>query len=173
MVGNESGNRSRTQVGSRQLIEKVSSPFYVTNFPVDFGVKELWDACVKVGIVVDVYIAKKLSKLGKHFAFVRFIKVSDEKLLESKIRDIWLGSYHLFASVARFQQELDYTGLSNSHVHGDQVVSKLNGQGLGSYVTVVMGGKGMHGMKGPKPNVCTLSGKSVLKGFGVCENQGY
>ncbi|CAH1423762.1 unnamed protein product [Lactuca virosa] len=111
----------------------------MTNFPVDFGVKELWDACAKVGTVADVYIAKNLSKLGKHFAFVCFIKVSDEKLLESKIRDIWLGSYHLFASVAHFQREPDRKGQSNSHVHGDQVVSKLNGQGLGSYATVVKG----------------------------------
>ena len=59
--------------------------------------KELWDACEKAGTVADVYIAKKLSKLGKRFAFVHFIKVSDEKLLESKIRDTWLDSYHLFS----------------------------------------------------------------------------
>ncbi|CAI9270854.1 unnamed protein product [Lactuca saligna] len=133
MVGNESGSRSRTQVGT----------------------------------IVDVYIAKKLSKLGKHFAFVCFIKVLDEKLLESKIRDIWLGSYHLFASVECFQRESDHKGHSNSHAHGDQGVSKLNGLGLESYAIVVKRGKRIHKLKGPKPNVCTLSGKEICNNMSL------
>ncbi|CAH1448081.1 unnamed protein product [Lactuca virosa] len=167
MVGNGLASRSRTQVGNLKLIENVSSPFYVTNFPIDLGVKELWDACAKVGTMADVYIAKKLSKLGKRFAFVRFIKVSDDKLLERKIREIWLGLYHLFASVARFQREPDRKRQSDSHVHGDQVVSKINGQGLESYATVVKGGKGMYGLKEPKSTVCTLSGKEICNNLSL------
>ncbi|CAH1413153.1 unnamed protein product [Lactuca virosa] len=126
MVGNGPASRSRTQVGNLKLIEKVSSPFYVTNFPVHLGVKELWDACAKVGTVVDVYIAKKLSKL-----------------------------------------EPDRKRQSDSHVHGDQVVSKINGQGLESYATVVKGGKGMHGLKEPKSTVCTLSGKEICNNLSL------
>ncbi|CAI9297199.1 unnamed protein product [Lactuca saligna] len=117
--------------------------------------------------MADVYIAKKLSKLGKRFAFVRFIKVSDEKLLERKIREIWLGSYHLFASVARFQRESDRKRRSDSHVHGDQVVSKINRQGQESYATVVKGGKGMHRLKEPKFTVCTFSGKEICNNLSL------
>lgn len=56
------------------------------------------------GIVADVYLAKKLSKLGKKFAFVKFLKVIDEKVLERKMGDICVGSYHLFVSLAKFHQ---------------------------------------------------------------------
>ncbi|CAI9303836.1 unnamed protein product [Lactuca saligna] len=121
----------------------------------------------QVATVADVYIAKKLSKLGKCFAFVRFIKVSDEKLLEIKIREIWLGSYHLFVSLARFQRESDRKRQSDSHVHGDQVVSKINGKGQESYATVVKGGKGMHELKEPKSTVCTLSGKEICNNMSL------
>nr|KAJ0221565.1 hypothetical protein LSAT_V11C200053860 [Lactuca sativa] len=40
-------------------------------------------------------------------------------------------------------------------------------KGLGSYATVVKGGKGMHVLKGSKPNVCTLSGKEICNNFSL------
>nr|GFB65776.1 hypothetical protein [Tanacetum cinerariifolium] len=41
-------------------------------------VKDLWKVCNDYGTVVDVFIPNKKSKVGKRFAFVRFIKAKGE-----------------------------------------------------------------------------------------------
>ncbi|GJT09441.1 RNA-directed DNA polymerase, eukaryota [Tanacetum coccineum] len=65
----------------------------------------LWEKCQGFGTVVDVYIARKLSKLGRRFAFVRFIRVSIVDRLIRRMSDSWYGSYHLYASLARFERK--------------------------------------------------------------------
>lgn len=97
MVSNEQGSRSRSAPINNRMVDNLSSSFYVTNFLSIADVKSLWDVCAKIGTVADVYMARKLSKLGKRVAFVRFIKVSNDHLLERRLREIWMGSYHLFA----------------------------------------------------------------------------
>nr|GEY64477.1 RNA-directed DNA polymerase, eukaryota [Tanacetum cinerariifolium] len=52
----------------------------------------------------DVYIAKKLSKVGRRFAFVRFLRVSNNESLINDLNTIWIGSYHLYAAMARFDK---------------------------------------------------------------------
>ncbi|GJY51080.1 RNA-directed DNA polymerase, eukaryota [Tanacetum coccineum] len=54
--------------------------------------------CEKHGIVVDVYLSKNLSKLGKRYVFVRFIKVDGVHSLIDNLRNIWIGSYKMFTS---------------------------------------------------------------------------
>ncbi|GJY81908.1 RNA-directed DNA polymerase, eukaryota [Tanacetum coccineum] len=69
------------------------------------GSQDLWQLCNRHGIVADVYIARKLSKSGHRFAFVRFFKIPDSKLLLEDLNKIWIGSYHMFASLARFDRK--------------------------------------------------------------------
>nr|GEU87933.1 RNA-directed DNA polymerase, eukaryota, reverse transcriptase zinc-binding domain protein [Tanacetum cinerariifolium] len=54
-------------------VKKISESFYITNFPDHVDAKELWKVCEPFGRIVDAYIARKQSKLGKCFGFVRFI----------------------------------------------------------------------------------------------------
>nr|GEU95373.1 RNA-directed DNA polymerase, eukaryota [Tanacetum cinerariifolium] len=54
--------------------------------------------CEKHGRVVDVHLSKNLSKLGKRYAFVRFIKIDDVHSLIDNLRNIWIGSYKMFVS---------------------------------------------------------------------------
>ncbi|GJV77026.1 RNA-directed DNA polymerase, eukaryota, reverse transcriptase zinc-binding domain protein [Tanacetum coccineum] len=42
---------------------------------------------------------------GKRFGSVRFIRVKNEEQLASSLANIWIGSYNLFASVARFNRQ--------------------------------------------------------------------
>ncbi|GJV13593.1 RNA-directed DNA polymerase, eukaryota [Tanacetum coccineum] len=63
---------------------------------------DLWILCNKYGKVADVYIAKKLSKMDKRFAFVRFLNVINIDSLEQSLASIWIGNHHVFASLARF-----------------------------------------------------------------------
>ncbi|GKF82502.1 RNA-directed DNA polymerase, eukaryota, partial [Tanacetum coccineum] len=61
--------------------------------------------CNEYGTMVDVYIPYKKSKAGKHFAFVRFIKVENLDRLVANLCTIWIGSYHLHANIVRYQRE--------------------------------------------------------------------
>ncbi|CAH1436636.1 unnamed protein product [Lactuca virosa] len=153
---------------NHRRLENVSKPFFVTNFPPDADVKSLWEECDKVGNVVDIYIARKLSKIGKRFAFVRFIKVKDDLLLEQKLRDIWMGSYHLFAYVARFSRDVSNTGglnkkekaVSHNSVEYNVVkqVKKLNVHAVANYSSYanVLKGQGVEKTNnGPVPE-CIL-----------------
>ncbi|GJW83390.1 RNA-directed DNA polymerase, eukaryota, partial [Tanacetum coccineum] len=58
-------------------VSSISKSVFVTNFPVSFGPRDLWTLCEAYGKVVDVFIPNRLSKAGKRFAFVGFIKVDD------------------------------------------------------------------------------------------------
>lgn len=52
------------------LVQQVSHSIYVTNFPEEFYVQDLWKTCELYGNVVDVFIPKGKSKAGKRYAFV-------------------------------------------------------------------------------------------------------
>ncbi|GJY00073.1 RNA-directed DNA polymerase, eukaryota [Tanacetum coccineum] len=67
--------------------------------------KDLWKLCDRQGVVADVYIARKLSKSGRRFGFVRFIKNPDQANLLEDLNKIWIGSHHMFASIARFDRK--------------------------------------------------------------------
>ncbi|GJX44795.1 RNA-directed DNA polymerase, eukaryota, reverse transcriptase zinc-binding domain protein [Tanacetum coccineum] len=68
------------------------------------GTSDLWKLCDSHGTVADVYIARKLSKIGRRFGFVRFLKVKNNDLLLEDLNKVWIGSHHLYASLARFQR---------------------------------------------------------------------
>ncbi|PWA78585.1 hypothetical protein CTI12_AA213450 [Artemisia annua] len=87
-------------------VENVSSSFFITNFPNTLDSKALWTWCMRHGKVVDVYIAKKLSKFGKRFGFIRFMGIKDENEFASKLSQQWIGSHHLYVSVARFKRPI-------------------------------------------------------------------
>lgn len=83
-------------------LSKVSTAYYVTNFPPNHTSQELWSICYNFGKISNVYIARKLSKIGKHFAFVKFLGVIDELKLRKELCGIWIENYHIFSSIARF-----------------------------------------------------------------------
>ncbi|PWA66147.1 hypothetical protein CTI12_AA331330 [Artemisia annua] len=56
------------------------------------------------GKVVDVYIARKMSKVGKRFGFIRFMGVGDDVEFAKKLSLEWIDNYHLYVSVARFKR---------------------------------------------------------------------
>ncbi|KAK9062833.1 hypothetical protein SSX86_020023 [Deinandra increscens subsp. villosa] len=85
-------------------VDAWSSTVFVTNFPTGTTIKGLWDRCSAAGKVVDVFISEKLSSVGKKFGFVRFVKGVDISNVIYKIRNMWIGSFRLFADVAKFKR---------------------------------------------------------------------
>ncbi|KAK9072008.1 hypothetical protein SSX86_008440 [Deinandra increscens subsp. villosa] len=85
-------------------VDAWSSTVFVTNFPTGTTIKGLWDRCSAAGKVVDVFISEKLSSVGKKFGFVRFVKGVDISNVIYKIRNLWFGSFRLFADVSKFKR---------------------------------------------------------------------
>jgi RNA recognition motif-containing protein len=58
-----------------QTLDKITTSFFFTNFPEDASSGDLWSLFLKFGRVREVYIPKKLDKMGKRFGFVKFKEV--------------------------------------------------------------------------------------------------
>nr|GEV78219.1 RNA-directed DNA polymerase, eukaryota [Tanacetum cinerariifolium] len=77
---------------------------FVTNFPDNFGSRDLWKLCEAYGNVVDMFIPKHKSKAGRRFAFVRFIRVVDLVRLIGNLCTLWVGRFHLHANAVRYER---------------------------------------------------------------------
>ncbi|GKB63241.1 RNA-directed DNA polymerase, eukaryota [Tanacetum coccineum] len=99
------GPHPTSQHPNSKNLHHISITIFVTNFPTTVSSKDLWKLCDRQGVVADVYIARKLSKSGRRFGFVRFIKNPDQANLLEDLNKIWIGSHHLFASIARFDRK--------------------------------------------------------------------
>nr|GEX94031.1 ChaC-like family protein [Tanacetum cinerariifolium] len=102
-------------MSNASMLERLPCNILITNFPAYFSSKDLWNTCSKFGTVLDVYIPNKVSKQGKRYAFARFKKVSNVDSLISSLRSVWLGSFHLYANVARFNRGTKTSDSQKSH----------------------------------------------------------
>lgn len=91
----------------KSIMERMSMSFFVTNFPHHVTTKDLWSKCAHWGTVCDVFIAKRLSKVGKRFAFVRYIKVNDANKLLSNLNSMWIDKYKVYADLVRFNRSFN------------------------------------------------------------------
>nr|GEV13837.1 RNA-directed DNA polymerase, eukaryota, reverse transcriptase zinc-binding domain protein [Tanacetum cinerariifolium] len=85
-------------------VEKIATSFFVTNFSNSLDAKNLWKEFQPFGRIVDAFIANKRSKQGKCFGFVRFLGIHNEEVFAKLLSNVWIGSYHVFVLVARFQR---------------------------------------------------------------------
>nr|GEX11402.1 RNA-directed DNA polymerase, eukaryota [Tanacetum cinerariifolium] len=97
-------------------VENIASFFYITNFPDYVDAKRLWIECQSYGRIVDAFIANKRLKPGKRFGFVRFLSVKNGEQLARSLASMWIGSYHLFAYVARFNRQEKNEAFSKNNV---------------------------------------------------------
>nr|GEW01043.1 RNA-directed DNA polymerase, eukaryota [Tanacetum cinerariifolium] len=96
-------NKNSLQSKADQTV-RISKSVFVSNFPDGCTAKDLWKVCNDYGIVVDVFIPNKKSKVGKRFVFVKFIKVINLDCLIENLSTIWIGRFHLFANPVRFER---------------------------------------------------------------------
>ncbi|GKB35214.1 RNA-directed DNA polymerase, eukaryota, partial [Tanacetum coccineum] len=130
-------------------VAQISKSIFVTNFPDNFGSRDLWKICESYGKVVDVYIPNRKSKAGKRFAFVRFVRVEDIDRLVGNLCTIWIGRLHLHANVVRFERArkpYNSGGFAHSNVHAPS----------GPYVTAVKGNTPLNVPNTPPSSVSIL-----------------
>ncbi|KAK9060509.1 hypothetical protein SSX86_021213 [Deinandra increscens subsp. villosa] len=94
-------NKAPTPNPNYRDLQKVSSSVFITNFPPNTTMQELWKHCDAWGRVSDVFISSRLTKSGRRFGFVRFVGVKDMKNLIANLRTLWIGSYHVYADEVR------------------------------------------------------------------------
>nr|GEV24220.1 RNA-directed DNA polymerase, eukaryota, reverse transcriptase zinc-binding domain protein [Tanacetum cinerariifolium] len=99
------GGRHGSQRSNHEDVQKISLSVFVTNFLENYGAKDLWNTCKIYEKLVDAYIPNRISKAGKRFGFVRFIKVLDVDRLVNNLCTLWVGRYKLHANVAKFQRD--------------------------------------------------------------------
>ncbi|GJT27574.1 RNA-directed DNA polymerase, eukaryota [Tanacetum coccineum] len=85
-------------------LENIATSFYVTNMPPALTSKGLWNVCASHGRLVDAFIANKLSKGGKRFGFIKFLGVKDANSIVNSMSNIWIGSFHLYITLALNQR---------------------------------------------------------------------
>lgn len=84
------------------------------------------ESVYKVGEVVDVYITKKKSQVGKVFGFERFQQVMNPMELEEPLNQIWIGLYKMRVNLSRFHRKPD--GFVSQEVkQGQSKVQELRG----------------------------------------------
>nr|GEU80644.1 RNA-directed DNA polymerase, eukaryota, reverse transcriptase zinc-binding domain protein [Tanacetum cinerariifolium] len=135
-----------TQRSKEDAVQKISTSVFVTNFPDQSSVKDLWNACKQYGYVVDVFIPDRRSKAGKRFGFVRFIKVFDVERLVNNLCTVWIGRHRIHANVARLQRaslnnssnQFSYNGEKRNNI-SDVRKDKGTKDTSNSYVHVVKG----------------------------------
>nr|GEU37241.1 RNA-directed DNA polymerase, eukaryota, nucleotide-binding alpha-beta plait domain protein [Tanacetum cinerariifolium] len=93
-----------SRFSNADCVQNISHSIYVTNFPDCATSRDLWDACSVYGTVVDVFIPLKKSKVGKRFAFIRFVKVHNLVRLVENLCTIWIGRHHLFVNQVRYER---------------------------------------------------------------------
>jgi hypothetical protein len=107
----------RKKSGYVQNLDKVSTSFFITNFPEEATANDLWGLFLKYGRVREVYIPKKLDKWGRRFGFVKFKEVKDVEAMSASLVDVWLGSFKLRVNHARFSRseknEVDPLGVGS------------------------------------------------------------
>nr|GEY59144.1 hypothetical protein CTI12_AA474700 [Tanacetum cinerariifolium] len=130
-------------------VAQICKSIFVTNFPDNFGSRDLWEICGSYGKVVDVYIPNRKSKTGKRFALVRFIRVEDIDRLVENLCTIWICRFHLHANVVRFERArkpYNSEGFAHSNVHAP----------TGPYATAVKGNTPLNVSITPPSSVPTL-----------------
>ncbi|GJV11232.1 RNA-directed DNA polymerase, eukaryota [Tanacetum coccineum] len=117
----------------------ISKSIFVTNFPDVTSAKELWRVCQTYGTVIDVFIPNRLSRAGKHFAFVCFIRVENVDRLVGNLCTLWIGSMHLQANVARFERPSVASPRDHTTAVRDPRPLQSKSSGSASFVSVLQG----------------------------------
>nr|GEX62972.1 RNA-directed DNA polymerase, eukaryota [Tanacetum cinerariifolium] len=91
-----------SQRSKEDQVMRISKSLFVTNFLDYFGYRDFWKLCESYGKVIDVFIPNRLSKAGKWFAFVRFIRVTDMERLIGNLCTLWVDQFHLHANAVEY-----------------------------------------------------------------------
>jgi hypothetical protein len=167
----ESQQGRKKKLGYAQRMDKISTSFFVTNFPEEVGWGDLWKLFARYGSVSDVFIPKKVDKRGRKFGFVKFKEVKEVELLSRSLEDVWWKTYKLRINKALFGKEdkkEDDTTASNPPnrllVAGEQLVKNDL-----SFKSMLLGKEDGGGVKNGGVAVSGDGGRKKMRVLGVAD----
>lgn len=80
------------------------SNFFFTKFLEELEAKDLHEVSKEHGLVVEAVISPKRDKSGTEYGFVRFRKVNNERILATKLDNIFIKGRKLFANIPKFNR---------------------------------------------------------------------
>ena len=89
-----------------------STSFFFTNFPEDWSLARLRKEFEGLGNLVDFYVARKKSRAGKCFGFLRYAEVCNPASFERLLNGIPVGSFKVKVNIAKFNR--NKTSLENA-----------------------------------------------------------
>lgn len=96
-------NRWDLMTGKGNIDGEEVISYYFTEFPEEYGAKEMFDIFADFGLVVEVVIPPKRDKWSRRYDFVRYRKVRDARMLEVELDNICTNDKKFHANVPRFQ----------------------------------------------------------------------
>ncbi|KAK2442363.1 zinc finger CCCH domain-containing protein [Trifolium repens] len=145
-------------------LDRITTSFFFTNFPVEVKTMELWGLFNKFGKVGEVYIPNKLDKKGHRFGFVKFKEVTNAKALESRLDNVWWESYKLRINLSRFNRGAKEASYPSIQSGGEKTLNTMKGVGQHE-VTLVEKGRSFKNaltMEGCKGNVVSGVSGDIL-----------
>lgn len=115
--GEIQGGVGDSSKGKGVVQAEIISNYFFTEFPKDYGAKEMYDIFKEYGLVVEVVIPSRRDNLGKHYGFVRFRRVGDEGKLAVKLDNIFIKSKKFHANVPKFQCGGEFSGKHMKYQH--------------------------------------------------------
>jgi len=73
-------------------ISNNSTTFFFSNFPGDYGEKDMLKIFQRWARVKDVFISRRLNKWGRRFGFVSLFDVKNVAKLEKELDQIYIGT---------------------------------------------------------------------------------
>ncbi|MCI10210.1 hypothetical protein A2U01_0031302, partial [Trifolium medium] len=88
---------------NKEKIDNLTT-YFVTDFPVNFGAKALFNAFHHYGDIKEVVIPAKIDKGGRRFGFARFDRVVDPRQFEYELDTIIIGRDKISVNLSHFQR---------------------------------------------------------------------
>ncbi|XP_058732793.1 uncharacterized protein LOC131604365 [Vicia villosa] len=81
------------------------STFFFTEFDEKCKAKDVYEVFMKMGEIDEVFIPSKRDKRGRRYGFARFFNVKDERLMATKLDNMFLDGRKLFVNIPRFKRK--------------------------------------------------------------------
>lgn len=164
--GNDRGvSKNANPNPNMKILNRMSMSFYITNFPHKITSKEIYNRCMEFGVVSDAFVSNRLSKAGKRFGFVRFIKVGNADKLLNDLRSIWFGNFKLFADIEKYGRKIhkaENSAKQDVDVNENKTPPvKVTSQNGKSYAEALSPNSGNHSFVSSSCRVVKLSNEST------------
>ncbi|XP_058760917.1 uncharacterized protein LOC131634287 [Vicia villosa] len=136
-----------------------TTTFFMTEFGEEWRARDLYQKFKEFGDLDEVIIASKRDKRGRRFGFIRFFNVTDERLMATKLDNLFLHGRKLHVNIPKFiRKEKEAESVQRNH----HVKGRLRGEGQNRFTTEKGGTSAVFG-EGVHRNHARSSYAEVLK----------